>query len=960
MSHAKLTDDALDKLENQYPEVTSLEYCCTHKHPTWAQLAYSLPNLTHLDFGYKHHRDSDATPQLKLDDELFTHFNKLESIEGNKYSLQFTSAAIASMQQLHTIKHAITGSPETLTAIGKLPALRKLNLTYEGHAPGFLCVESIQLEQCRIKLEDARQVGIDLTRSVSLTDVDIISGMPGYDDEPNVPLTLSPLMLPHSVQTVKLVFSNETYLNGPVFSAGTQAKEVHIECDNIHFAPEALGHADKIDWLYFRTRQAPSLPDDLLTNINTIDSLWLLPYETPARLDALLSNQTAVQDLHLSGERLSIQGPIVLPALTSASISGLSTADLNWLVHSTALTSLTIQNCGELGDADILSQLPQLSELKLGQFNAQALPLSVRQHNNLTKLTLYIPTLQEFGNLDAMSQLCEVKIYVEDDQYPIMELPKLDDLHTAPALHSFMLEVSEKYNRWDNAASLATLSEQVDCKISIPNREARATQLTKQLSILQRSPLTDDEKCHCWQVLLGAPKPKDLPTDTAVLGDRFYLTFMEAKYTPFKAYAINWLRQKAISAVEQRPLGADSVLFVNGKIPFTATELKAKADELGFTISKKLTDNVTHVVLGANPKNTAALMANYLFIDDTALKQWFEQAAPQFLQTQGSEAMIEGVLAMLDSPDVTSHHVAAQMLQQGGVTEDLFIPLFLILKTTSDKNLRKEIKKLLAGYGDEHFQVAVQDRIFFEDNLRGVDWENTPTGEGPMYQKLKGLPKRWGRELTITFAKAYFDRFGEGLLWILGQKEECTQRQAIIAEFIEGECLNWHKGCGFTRVLEGADEERLTNCQRYPEIYMQYQYELGSPKTRLPAQLPATSKITELDMHNCYLGELPANIEHYVDVTTINLHFNHLSKLPAKMSKLSQLEALDLSYNHFEDFPAVLFKLKKLKRLDLRRASRPLSHGYSQQHGYKPIRAPQTFRDAFPNCEILEDAIDTI
>ena len=957
MSHAELTDDVLDELENQYPEITSIEYSCTHKHPTWAQLAYALPNLTHIEFGSKDHHDDDELEPLILDDELFTHFNKLESIEGDKYPLQFTSAAIASMQQLHTIKYARTHSPETLTAIGKLPALRQLNLTYEGHAPGFLCVESTQLEKCRIRLEDTHQVGIDLTRAISLTTVDLSSGMPGYDDdEPSAPLTLSPLMLPSSIQDAELSFRHETHLHGPVLCAGTQAKKVHIECDNIHFAPEALGSADKIDWLYIRTRQAPSLPDGLLANLKDIQSLWLSLFDTPARLDALLDGQSSIQSLKIHCDCFSIQDSITLPALTNASISGLSASKLDWLAQSKDLTSLEISACGELGDAEILAQLPQLSTLKLGRFDAQTLPLSVRQHKNLTTLKLLQPTLNEIGNLAEMSQLKALTIELADYRHPVMLLPNLNDLHTASTLSSFTLGVTEKHDDWENAVNLVTLSEQVDCAINIQYRDTRASQLTKQLSILQQSPLTDDEKCHCWQVLLGAPKPKDLPTDTSVLGDKFYLAFMEAKYTPFKAYAINWLRQKAISTVEQRPLSADSVLFVNGKIPFTATELKAKADELGFTISKKLTDSVTHVVLGANPKKTAALMANYLFIDDTALKQWFEQAAPQFLQTKGSEAMIDGVLAMLKSPDVASHQVAVQMLQQGGVTEDLFIPLFLILKTTSDKNLRKEIKKLLAGYGDEHFQVAVQDRIFFEDNLRGLNWEKIPTGEGPMYQKLKGLPKRWGRELTITFAKAYFERFDEGLLWVLSQKEECAQHQAIIDELIEGERLNWHKGCGFARVLQGADEKRLINCHRYPDIYMQSFHSLDSVKTRLPTQLPTRQKITELDMHNCFLAALPVNIEQYVDVTTLNLHFNHISKLPAKLSKLNKLEVLDLSYNHFEEFPAVLFKLKTLKQLDLRRASAPIYRGgYSQRHGYEPIRAPQAFRDAFPHCEILED-----
>lgn len=335
-----------------------------------------------------------------------------------------------------------------------------------------------------------------------------------------------------------------------------------------------------------------------MANLKDIQSLWLSLFDTPARLDALLDGQSSIQSLKIHCDCFSIQDSITLPALTNASISGLSASKLDWLAQSKDLTSLEISACGELGDAEILAQLPQLSTLKLGRFDAQTLPLSVRQHKNLTTLKLLQPTLNEIGNLAEMSQLKALTIELADYRHPVMLLPNLNDLHTASTLSSFTLGVTEKHDDWENAVNLVTLSEQVDCAINIQYRDTRASQLTKQLSILQQSPLTDDEKCHCWQVLLGAPKPKDLPTDTSVLGDKFYLAFMEAKYTPFKAYAINWLRQKAISAVEQRPLSADSVLFVNGKIPFTATELKAKADELGFTVSKKLTDSVTHVVLG--------------------------------------------------------------------------------------------------------------------------------------------------------------------------------------------------------------------------------------------------------------------------------------------------------------------------------------------------------------------------
>lgn len=669
------------------------------------------------------------------------------------------------------------------------------------------------------------------------------------------------------------------------------------------------------------------------------------------RINLTQSNELTHFDLyiprdHNNGQHTHLSLPTSLENLDIG-----VTGELNLDTELPSLTHVDLTGCLP----DILQHSKQLHTLKLCQYTAETLPEWLYHLPKLQALTLFSCDVASLGDMSAFTALNKLRLKLHSyDQPYCYKAPILATLNHAPQLQELKVELSRLPQDISNLEDLVTLPDHIELDVQVYDHIARSDELNKLIGILKAASLSDEQRRHYWLLLLATPKPKNLAAES--LDARFHLTFMEAKFNPVKVQAQAWLRSRAQADSDRRPLGTDSVLFVNGKIPFTATELKAKAEELDFTISKKLTDSVTHVVLGANPKNTAALTTDHLLIDDTALKQWFEQAAPQFLQTSGSETMIEGVLAMLGSPDVTSHQVAVQMLQQGGITDDLIIPLFLILKTINDKNLRKDIKKLLSGYGDEYFQLAVQDRIFFEDNLRGLNWEKVPTGEGPMYQKLKGLPKRWGRELTITFAKAYFDRFGEGLLWVLIQKEECAQRQSIIDELIDGECLNWHKGCGFARVLEGADEECLIDCHRYPDIYMQNSHELDSAKTYLPAQLPATRKITEIDMHNCFLADLPANIEHYVDVTTLNLHFNHLSTLPAKLSKLSQLETLDLSYNHFDEFPAVLFKLKKLKRLDLRRAREPLySDGYSQQHGYEPIRAPQAFRDAFPHCEILED-----
>ncbi|MGF1725600.1 BRCT domain-containing protein [Photobacterium nomapromontoriensis] len=604
-----------------------------------------------------------------------------------------------------------------------------------------------------------------------------------------------------------------------------------------------------------------------------------------------------------------------------------------------------------------------LRHLTLSHCEGDSLPSWLKTLPNMGELTLKKPNLVSLGDLSALAFLSKVNLELHHYDNPYdLPITNFDNLLIAPALQELEIELSPHVQDMTYLAPLACLvdlPEHITLALHVSCRIARSDELNKLLGILKHAELTDEQRRRYWLLLLATPKPKNLAAET--LDARFHLTFMEAKFNPVKVLAQDWLRKRAQSDVARRPLSSDSVLFICGKSGFKATELKEKAAELGFGISKKLDNSVTHIVLGSNPKQTAAIdVDQHLIIDDTALSQWFSAAAPKFLQQQDAASMQGNVLDMLRSPDEASHLVAATMLEQGGITTDMLLPLFLVLKTTDNKALRKQIQTLLTGHGDNAFQLAVQDKVFFDGKMRGLNHHGEPQGEGPVYKKLKGLTKRWGKTLCDEFSLLYFNRFGEGLLWLLAQKEESEARDIAIAQLIEGETLNWHRGCGFARILAARGEAELVDCHWAPEIYLARE-ELRNVKTRLPKQLPQQSKITTLDLHNCVLKALPVNIDNYIDVTHLNLHFNVLSTLPSKLTALQNLQELDLSYNHFNEFPAELFKLKNLKRLDIRRASAPLyRHGYDQQHGYTPIRAPQAFRDAFPDCEILEDTIDSI
>ncbi|MGS0682362.1 leucine-rich repeat domain-containing protein [Shewanella sp. 125m-7] len=608
-----------------------------------------------------------------------------------------------------------------------------------------------------------------------------------------------------------------------------------------------------------------------------------------------------------------------------------------------------------------LEHTAALSHLILINSEGETLPPWLKSIKNISGLTLVRPSTASLDDLNELPFLSTVTLELHHYDHPYdLPIPSFACLLKAPALSKLELELSPQTQ--DTAyltplACLVDLPQHIELKLNVYNRIARSDELNKLLGMLQNAELTDKQRRHYWLLLLATPKPKNLQSEK--LDARFHLTFMEAKFNPVKVQAQAWLRTRAQTDAQRRPLGSDSVLFICGKSGFKATELKDKSTELGFMLSKKLDSKVTHILLGSNPKQTAAIdVEQHLIIDDTVLSQWFSTDAPKFLQQTSAAPMLGNVLDMLGSPDETSHLVAVTMLEQGGITSEMQLPLFLIIKTTDNKALRKQIQTLLAGLGDNVFQLAVQDKVMFDGKMRELDKHGDPQGEGPVYKKLKGLTKRWGKALCDEFSLLYFNRFGEGLLWLLSQKEELALRQQAIEALIEGERLNWHKGCGFERMLTQGDDEHRVNCHLKPHIFLCHDV-LHNVKVPLPTKLPSKTRITELDLHNCLLGELPANIVHYEDVTKLNLHFNHLSSLPATLAILSKIEDLDLSYNHFDEFPAVLVKLTNLKRLDLRRARQPagriFSYHYDTSQGYQPIRAPQAFREAFPDCEILED-----
>ncbi|SDJ67893.1 Leucine rich repeat-containing protein [Ferrimonas sediminum] len=916
-----------------HAEVDTLTYDCEEPLSSWAELARAFPNLRRLHFEDL----GNVNGRRLLDAAFFQQFPNLTALTTSlrprrSITTDFSGVPEAHLAQVATLSLGRCRG-ENLQLLSALPELTDLTMRVDAPEVTFhLSADSVLTNLAlglgsRVRRLDCRLSASSLT-TLSLGKLD-------YYDEPAEPVRITMLTLPKTLDHLTLDMHCQGPLPPRLLEHNHPMASVTLKLGNVAPPDQWLGSLSQVGQLMLSlSGETAPLPSTLFASLKLVDKLELRFEHTPIP-DSLLPDGLAVKELFYTNANgmLNQTESLRLPRLQKAWFFGVDGNQLGWLAHSPRLQELNLQLNGELTHFPLL---PALRWLTLRGGEMAELPEGIRHCASLETLNLLSVSLPRFGEMAAMTKLS--RLWLQPRRQEQDKLPRQSDLLAVPSLSGLRLDIELK--RFDPA--WASLPQELELDIS-------DEKLAKAWEIFKQSHLSDEETLAYLTALALVRKPAQLPKMPA----NFHLVMMAAKHNRFKAQHKAWLAELAQNSHQQRPFGPGAILFVSGRSAFKASELKAKAGELGFTLSKTLDDQVTHLLLGSAPREVHRIdLQKYAVIDDAVLQQCFEARAPKFLQ-QGNEAMEGSILEMLKSPQEASHRVAVQMLEQGGVTGAMRLPLFFILKTTIDNGFRKRIKHLLAGMGDEAFQLAVNDRILFH-NCRGRDDYGNLKGQGVMVDKLKRQRKKWGEALCTDFTKLYFDRFGEGLMFVLMQKECSEQRLAILDTLVEGECLNWRRGAGFDKVQEFWDKDSPSNLHWHPGFYLNASGLLGAAKTELPAELAQRHTLTELNLGNCLLSSLPKGMEHYRHIRRLSLANNCLTTLPASLVLFSELDSLDLSYNHFREFPKVLMKMTWLKRLDIRRATRPdLDSGYGAD--YAPLSIPQAFLDACPDCDVLKD-----
>ncbi|WP_434996497.1 hypothetical protein ACRZ5S_07340 [Vibrio scophthalmi] len=947
MSKVLLSFGIAEKLQHIYPDVEKLTIDTDDEIVSWPEVAKAFPNVKAI----KIREVAKIAEQRTIDSDFFSLFPALESLITDKVvDTDFTNVNPNTLSHLSELNIGRSSSSD-LSVLGELPNLKTLTITIKNKALRFYTQANSGLEKIKLTLfRYCHEFDIDLS-AAPVTELKI-DHYDEYRRDDVEAITIKALHVPSSLSKLYLGIKTASALPSTMLDNVSRLEHFWLE-QNSGFLNESLfGNLSHVTYCRLKLidLNAP-IPKGLLSNLTEIERLYLEVKNAQFEQD-FISTNGSIEELELRSDNVDMT-PLFntcLPKLKTANLHWHNEQPPIWLANSPELTSLNLLFAGDLS---ALPELPALTNCSLHAPVGEQLPAFIRHNSNLERLSLYHCAFSTLGDLNAMTSLKEFRIQPKDRCEN--QLPNVDSITDLPALESIYLDIHPtKINPvW------LQLAPQVELNLWNDH-------LVKELSILRGTTLTFDQCLECANILVAIKKPAELPAMPA----EFHLALMAAKYNRFKAQHKTWLREVAAQSEQQKPLAQDSIIFISGRSAFKAAELNQKSADLGFTISKKLDNKVTHVLLGSAPKSIELLdLERHRLIDETSLQHYFTHQAPKFLQQENSAAMGDTVLAMLASPDEASHQVAVQMLEQGGVTEAMRLPLFFILKTTSDNKLRKQIKELLAGMGDELFQLAVNDRILF-NTCQGLDKYGRLMGQGVMVDKLKKQKKKWGDLLCNQFAKLYFVRFGEGLMFLMMQKETSAEQLDALSTLIDGDCLNWRRGAAFEQALAQFDEHNMVHYYRHINCSTTVNHDrlLGTAKTYLPSELTQNHTIASLDLGHCLLDALPKGIEHYRHVRRLDLSANALTKLPSDFALFSELEELSLSHNHFTAFPEVLLTLKNLKRLDLRCARKPVASDdyistYTYQGGtscegpYRPIRAPQAFRDAFPDCEILEDAL---
>ncbi len=456
-----------------------------------------------------------------------------------------------------------------------------------------------------------------------------------------------------------------------------------------------------------------------------------------------------------------------------------------------------------------------------------------------------------------------------------------------------------------------------------------ALPLERVLSIgaaLGKSKIEQSEKERYFRMITKVKKLKDLPAFS--IND--LLTLMNVSHIDLRT-----ILQKQIQEISSREnniesLGIDAQLYIAGTPGRKKTEIKEKMGILKIPLATKFSNQVTHVVIGKNPRDYEVLKdGHFKIISESDLYERFKSDAPGFIEAAvdaGKLDVSNNLLPLLESDESANVMVGLEMLKNGGVPDELIDTVLVIYKTCPDAKVRGIAKKLLDRNAPKEYLPIIADAQRFT-NLAGK------VKAQEVNKKLEKLARSTSRTAAAKLSLLFHKRYKKGLRYVLYHFHKTSpERTAALQALMEGTHLNYRSGLGFKDWRE-----------KDPETVFFYNMKINA---KFPVDIVEHVPLIETaDFHNCKFTSLPVNFGDLKDLQKIDLSFNFLGSIPKSVQNMKQLTHLNLQMNNFKTFPSTLKAMPQLRVLDLR--------NNRLKNDPHPLEISEEVKAALPDCEIL-------
>jgi Leucine-rich repeat (LRR) protein/BRCT domain type II-containing protein len=211
------------------------------------------------------------------------------------------------------------------------------------------------------------------------------------------------------------------------------------------------------------------------------------------------------------------------------------------------------------------------------------------------------------------------------------------------------------------------------------------------------------------------------------------------------------------TAIFQNPFAFDpppnlkkgDCLLLAGKMILPKAEMKEIAENLGLKTTFRLSQEVTHVVLGQDAENWKedSKATGFQIITESSLRSYFTKNAPKFLEEDeqfGDLSMVKNVMELLENGEEQNISLALELMAGGGVPKMALEELLIQAKTSPNALIRKKAKELLILNAPKKWLPLIKNRLEFHS-------ENLWFALKEMRKKMLNLSSQIAPELTAFF-----------------------------------------------------------------------------------------------------------------------------------------------------------------------------------------------------------------